>query len=156
MCGCYIDKARKCGATLTADIKYFYGDTDTSQKITYSVADEYKAYVSIKDNKDGNCVVEGINNEDEAKEVIIEAATESGLCAATAITVKPSKLTAPSWTKLPEVINNGDGTLKADYKLNLGDSFWLWYFLQYSSTIPRISSLASNSFLLSNILFSNL
>lgn len=108
-------------ATLTADIKYFYGDTDTSQKITYSVADEYKAYVSIKDNKDGNCVVEGINNEDEAKEVIIEAATESGLCAATAITVKPSKLTAPSWTKLPEVINNGDGTLKADYKLNLGD-----------------------------------
>ena len=43
------------------------------------------------------------------------------MCAATAITVKPSKLTAPSWTKLPEVINNGDGTLKADYKLNLGN-----------------------------------
>ena len=32
--------------------------------------------------------------------------------------------------------------------------FWLWYFLQYSSTIPRISCLASNSFLLSNISYS--
>lgn len=107
-------------AELTANIEYFYGDKD-SQKITYSVADEYKAYVSIKDNKDGTCVVEGTNNADEAKEVVIEASTESGLRAAIAITVKPSKLAAPSWTKLPDVVNNGDGTLKADYKLNLGE-----------------------------------
>ncbi|MFR2512705.1 MAG: hypothetical protein ACLS9K_12840, partial [Lachnospira eligens] len=108
-------------AKLTAGIKYFYGDTDKNQKITYSVADEYKPYVSIVDNKDGTCVVNGTNNEDEAKEVVIEASTESGLKAAIAITVKPAKLAAPSWTKLPEVVNNGDGTLKADYKLNLGD-----------------------------------
>ena len=108
-------------AKLTAGVKYFYGDTDKNQKITYSVADEYKPYVSIVDNKDGTCVVNGTNNEDEAKEVVIEASTESGLKAAIAITVKPAKLAAPSWTKLPEVVNNGDGTLKADYKLNLGD-----------------------------------
>ena len=108
-------------AKLTAGVKYFYGDTDKNQKITYSVADEYKPYVSIIDNKDGTCVVNGTNNEDEAKEVVIEAGTESGLRAAIAITVKPGKLAAPSWTKLPEVVNNGDGTLKADYKLNLGD-----------------------------------
>ena len=108
-------------AKLTAGVKYFYGDTDKNQKITYSVADEYKPYVSIVDNKDGTCVVNGTNNEDEAKEVVIEASTESGLKASIAITVKPAKLAAPSWTKLPEVVNNGDGTLKADYKLNLGD-----------------------------------
>ena len=108
-------------AKLTAGVKYFYGDTDKNQKITYSVADEYKPYVSIVDNKDGTCVVNGTNNEDEAKEVVIEASTESGLKASIAITVKPGKLAAPSWTKLPEVVNNGDGTLKADYKLNLGD-----------------------------------
>ena len=108
-------------AKLTAGVKYFYGDTDKNQKITYSVADEYKPYVSIVDNKDGTCVVNGTNNEDEAKEVVIEASTESGLKAAIAITVKPAKLAAPSWTKLPEVVNNGDGILKADYKLNLGD-----------------------------------
>ncbi len=108
-------------AKLTANIKYFYGDKDDNQKITYSVADEYKAYVSIKDNKDGTCVVEGINNTDEAKEVVIEASTESGLRAAIAITVKPGKLAAPSWTKLLDVVNNSDGTLKADYKLNLGE-----------------------------------
>lgn len=108
-------------AKLTAGVKYFYGDTDKNQKITYSVADEYKPYVSIVDNKDGTCVVNGTNNEDEPKEVVIEAGTESGLRAAIAITVKPGKLAAPSWTKLPEVVNNGDGTLKADYKLNLGD-----------------------------------
>lgn len=108
-------------AKLTAGVKYFYGDTDKNQKITYSVADEYKPYVSIVDNKDGTCVVNGTNSEDEAKEVVIEASTESGLKAAIAITVKPAKLAAPSWTKLPEVVNNGDGTLKADYKLNLGD-----------------------------------
>ena len=77
--------------------------------------------LSIVDNKDGTCVVNGTNNEDEAKEVVIEASTESGLKASIAITVKPGKLAAPSWTKLPEVVNNGDGTLKADYKLNLGD-----------------------------------
>ena len=83
-------------ASIGGTVNYFYGTNDTTQKITYSVSDEDKAYVKLTDNGDGTCKVEGTNNDDAARKVIINASTESGLEAAVGITVKPSKIEAPA------------------------------------------------------------
>ena len=107
-------------ASIGGTVNYFYGTNDTTQKITYSVSDEDKAYVKLTDNGDGTCKVEGTNNDDAAKKVIINASTESGLEAAVGITVKPSKIEAPAFTKAPVITNDGQGILKVDYSLDLG------------------------------------
>lgn len=107
-------------ASIGGTVNYFYGTNDTTQKITYSVSDEDKAYVKLTDNGDGTCKVEGTNNDDAAKKVIINASTESGLEAAVGITVKPSKLGAPEYIKTPVITNDGQGSLKVDYSLDLG------------------------------------
>ena len=107
-------------ASVGGTVNYFYGTNDTTQKITYSVSDEDKAYVKLTDNGDGTCKVEGTNNDDAAKKVIINASTESGLEAAVGITVKPSKLDAPEYIKTPVFTNDGQGSLKVDYSLDLG------------------------------------
>lgn len=107
-------------ASVGGTVNYFYGTNDTTQKITYSVSDEDKAYVKLTDNGDGTCKVEGTNNDDVAKKVIINASTESGLEAAVGITVKPSKLDAPKYIKTPVITNDGQGSLKVDYSLDLG------------------------------------
>ena len=108
-------------ASIGGTVNYFYGTNDTTQKITYSVSDEDKAYVKLTDNGDGTCKVEGTNNDDAAKKVIINASTESGLEAAVGITVKPSKLDAPEYIKTPVITNDGQGSLKVDYSLDLGN-----------------------------------
>lgn len=107
-------------ASIGGTVNYFYGTNDTTQKITYSVSDEDKAYVKLTDNGDGTCKVEGTNNDDAAKKVIINASIESGLEAAVGITVKPSKLDAPEYIKTPVITNDGQGSLKVDYSLDLG------------------------------------
>ena len=107
-------------ASIGGTVNYFYGTNDTTQKITYSVSDEDKVYVKLTDNGDGTCKVEGTNNDDAAKKVIINASTESGLEAAVGITVKPSKLDAPEYIKTPVITNDGQGSLKVDYSLDLG------------------------------------
>ena len=107
-------------ASIGGTVNYFYGTNDTTQKITYSVSDEDKAYVKLTDNGDGTCKVEGTNNDDAAKKVIINASTETGLEAAVGITVKPSKLDAPEYIKTPVITNDGQGSLKVDYSLDLG------------------------------------
>lgn len=118
-------------ASIGGTVNYFYGTNDTTQKITYSVSDEDKAYVKLTDNGDGTCKVEGTNNDDAAKKVIINASTESGLEAAVGITVKPSKIEAPAFTKAPVITNDGQGSLKVDYSLDLGSredmSVISWY-----------------------------
>lgn len=107
-------------ASVESTINYFYGEQDSTQKVTYSVSEEDKAYVKLTDNGDGTCKVEGTNNDDAAKTVIINASTESGLEAAVGIIVKPSKIEAPAFTKAPVITNDGQGSLKVDYSLDLG------------------------------------
>jgi hypothetical protein len=107
-------------ASLTSKVTYFYGTQDTSAVVSYSMDSVYDAYVDIVDNHDGTCTVTGTNNEDESKEVIINATTSSGLQGAVAITVTPSILEAPTFTATPKITNPGEGKLHVTYTLNLG------------------------------------
>ncbi|MDO5402032.1 MAG: hypothetical protein Q4F11_01215 [Eubacteriales bacterium] len=117
-------------AQLSSKVSFFHGEEDTVTPVTYSLSGEYRNYAQITDNGDGTCTVTGINNEDEAKDIIINASTESGLSGAVKITVKPSVLPAPAFTAAP-VITKKEGALKAEYTLDLkgrkDQSLISWY-----------------------------
>lgn len=118
-------------AELTSKVSYFYNKEDKAAKVTYSIDDAYKEYVKITDNGNGVCKVEGINNEDEEKKVVIYASTDNGLSGAVEITVKPSVLSAPEFITKPSVNKTDDGKLQAAYKLDLENradmSLISWY-----------------------------
>lgn len=117
-------------ATVSSRADYFY-NTEKDVDVTYYVEEEYKKYVKVTDNGDGTAKVESINDEDEAKKVIVNAKTADGLEAAIEFTAKPSILAAPSFTKNPVIVSDGKGNLKVDYTLDLGSradqSLISWY-----------------------------
>lgn len=118
-------------ATLNSQLLYFYGLQDSTAGVSFSIDSAAEAYVRITDNHDGTCVVEGVNQEDESKEVTVYASTESGLKGAVEITVRPSLLEAPKFINNPVITNNKAGKLNVEYTLDLGtradQSLISWY-----------------------------
>jgi hypothetical protein len=90
-----------------------------NEKINWTIATEYKSFVKLKINEDGTCTVIPTNDQDETKEVIVQATTASGLEGASVIYVSPTILDAPKFSLLPQIINNKNGKLIADYKLDM-------------------------------------
>lgn len=100
------------------------------EKVNWTIAPEYQSLAKLEINDDGTCTVIPTNNNDETKEVIIQATTPSGLEAASLIYVSPSILAAPRFSSLPKIINNRDGKLLVDYKLDMrfkDQSLITWY-----------------------------
>ncbi len=99
-------------------------------KVYWKLANEYKSLAKLQINNDGTCTVIPTNNNDETKEVVIQATTLSGLEAASVIYVSPSLLVGPKFISPPKIINNKKGILKVTYKLDrlLRDqSLITWY-----------------------------
>lgn len=120
----------KENALLEATVNKFGNYEVKDQKIRWSVAPEYKAFVELKDLGDGTCEVIATNNEDETKEVIIIARTNTGLEAASVVHVAPSFLEAPKFSTLPEIIQSSEGKLAVKYKLDMrfeDQSLISWY-----------------------------
>ncbi len=117
-------------ATVTSGSKYFYNKDAVAAGLKFKVDDESKAYVKLTDNGDGTCTIEGTNNEDEEKKLIVYAETTNGLEAAVAINVKPSAIPAPQFVKNPAIVKD-NGVLKVEYELDLGTrkdmSLVSWY-----------------------------
>ena len=77
-----------------------------------------------------SCEVIPTNTNDDTKTVIIHASTESGIEAASVITVSPSKLNAPKFSKLPKITKAKDGKLMVNYALDMkydDESLVTWY-----------------------------
>jgi len=89
------------------------------EQVNWKMAPEYRSLVKLIINNDGSCKVIPTNDNDETREVIIEATTSSGLVAASVIYVSPSILLAPKFSSLPQIKNNNDGKLIVDYKLDM-------------------------------------
>lgn len=108
-----------------------FGDYELKgEKVSWSIAPEYKSLVTLKDNLDGTCEVIPTNENDETKTVIVTASTSSGLEAANVIYVSPSMLEAPKFSSLPVLRKNSDGSLSIDYKLDMrfkDQSLVSWY-----------------------------
>ena len=99
-------------------------------QINWKIDPEYRPFVKLNINDDGTCEVIPTNDNDETKEVIIQATTASGLRAASVLYISPSILKAPEFSTLPEIINNKDGKLIVAYKLDMrfeDQSLINWY-----------------------------
>lgn len=118
-------------AVISGKVKYFYQAEETGAAIAYSISPEDEPYVMLTDHGNGTCTLHGTNETDETKQIVLFAKTESGLEAAIELTVKPSVLAPPSFTKSLTVQMEKKGYLKADYSLDLGgradQSVISWY-----------------------------
>ncbi len=118
-------------AVISSKLQHFYQTKETDSAVTYSISAKDRAYVTITDQENGTCTIQGINEEDEAKQVVVHTKTRNGLAAAVELTIKPSILEPPAFTKKLTVQKMKNGYLKAEYGLDLGDredqSVISWY-----------------------------
>ncbi len=100
------------------------------EKINWSIDPEYQSLAKLQINADSSCTLVPTNDNNETKEIVIFATTPSGLEAASAIYVAPSLSEAPKFSLLPKIINNKNGELFVNYKLDTrlkDQSLATWY-----------------------------
>lgn len=118
-------------AILSSELVCFDGTVIESKNLNWSISKEDSKYAKLLKNEDGTYTLKGINTEDEAKEVCVEASTNSGLESSITILVKPTIIEAPTFKLQPRMTHGGKGTLKLNYRLNLGSradqSLISWY-----------------------------
>ena len=95
----------------------------------WRIAPEYSAYVTLRPTNGGICVIP-TNNTDETAVFCIEAYTGNGLAGACELTVTPSILPPPSFTRHPAIVVHGDSacldyTLDLDGRRDLSSITWL-------------------------------
>lgn len=86
-------------------------------KVQWTVAPEQADLVQLQ--ADGSCRVVPTNQHDETQQVVVFAKTESGLEAASVLEVAPAFLPAPKFIDLPKIVNQKDGSLQLNYKLDM-------------------------------------
>ena len=111
-------ESRKDSVVLTARVNKFGNYELKGEKVNWKIAPEYQSLAKLKMNDDGTCTVIPTNNNDETKEVVIQATTTSGLQGASLIYVLPSLLDAPKFVSLPVITRLKDGKLHVNYKLD--------------------------------------
>lgn len=118
-------------AVISSKVLYFYQTEETGSAVTYTISEKDGAYATLTDHGNGTCTIQGINDKDETKQVMVHAKTPEGLEASLELTVKPSVLEPPSFTKKLTVQKEKEGYLTAEYDLDLGDredqSVISWY-----------------------------
>lgn len=122
-------ESEKDEANITGSAYYFY-NKPSEDKIKWSISEADSEYAQLIENENGSCVLKGINNSEEHKNITVYAQTDSGLKGAVCVNVKPIVLPSPKFTKKPEILKNND-TLVLNYSLELGDredkSIISWY-----------------------------
>ena len=103
-------------AVLTAESCLFSHER-CGEKVIFSLRKGDEAYVTLSQNGDNACKIEGCNRSPEAKGAVIYACTDSGLEAAAAVTVQPYLLKAPVFIKDPKFKKNGK-TVTLQYELS--------------------------------------
>ena len=123
-------ESRKDSVVLTARVNKFGNYELKGEKVNWKIAPEYQSLAKLKMDDDGTCTVIPTNNNDETKEVVIQATTTSGLQGASLIYVLPSLLDAPKFVSLPVITRLKDGKLHVNYKLDMrykDQSLINWY-----------------------------
>lgn len=116
---------------LTTKVNRFGNYELKGEKIKWSIASKYKTLINLIVNKDGSCTIIPTNTNDATKEVIVQAATQSGLEASSVLYVAPKFLNAPKFITLPKITKNRKkGQLSISYKLDMkyaDQSLITWY-----------------------------
>jgi len=118
-------------ANLHATVKRFGNYVYNEGSVSWSVRPEDQAFVSLQRNNADTCVVVGTNDQEETKQVIVNATTPIGLSSASALTVSPKYLDAPTFISLPKIVKVAKGKLRVEYELDLkgrnDESSITWY-----------------------------
>ena len=124
-------ETKKTDIRLTAKIKRFGNYESESEKISWSIAPEFKDLVELNVSDDGmSCLVVPSSTKDETIQVIVNAFTQSGLEAASVISVAPEMLDPPQFIDPPRLVNNKNGKLSVVYHLGMrfdDQSLVSWY-----------------------------
>ena len=86
--------------------------------VTWQLSETDKPFINLTPESDGKCLIKGLNNGEQKRNVTLLAKTPSGLEAACVVTVKPPVLPAPEFTSKPVISQIGD-TLNLNYLLDL-------------------------------------
>jgi hypothetical protein len=115
---------------LDAEVKRFGSFMHRKENVSWSVAPEFRSLVKLT-VKGSSCEVDGTNESDETKKVVVMASTPSGLESASVLTVTPPYLVAPEFMTLPNIVTREKGELYVDYALSIGEradeSLVTWY-----------------------------
>jgi len=110
---------------------YRFGNYELDgQAINWSLAPKFNGLVKLEVQKDGTCLVIPTNEQDKTIEVIVNASTDAGLESAAVISVAPSFLPPPAFIQKPTISNDGNGTVTANYTLDMtyeDQSLISWY-----------------------------
>lgn len=124
-------ETNKNEVTLSAQLLRFGNYAATGQHLKWSVAPEHASLVQLKVSADGlSCTVVPFNNHNDTREIVVTATAPSGLQAASVLTVAPSRLPAPVFSKLPSIAYSNKGTLQVNYTLDMhfiDQSLVTWY-----------------------------
>lgn len=127
-------------ATLSFNVSGPQRTTDykTGVTATFSIPKEDEDVVTLTPANDGlTCLVKAKNETEEARTVVVDVKTNTGLAAAISINVKPSVLPAPEFQGEKSIVQNNDGTAQVNYALDLGQradmSRVSWYLADSAS-----------------------
>lgn len=111
-------ETKKNEAQLTARLMRFGNVAFSGEPVQWSVSPKDKSLVQLKVSNDGNtCTIVPANATDEARTVIVNASTASGLQGATALTVSPPVLAAPHFSVKPALAAADKGSVRVTYTL---------------------------------------
>ncbi len=102
---------------LQGEAFFFYGKKAEGVEISYYVEEKDQIYVKLSDHGDGSCMVEGSNEEDTVRRVMIHAVTPEGLEGAVELQVSPHLLEAPLFRKKPVIEERKPGVCEVCYEL---------------------------------------
>lgn len=104
---------------LTATAYCFGNYKMKNEKVNWSLPPEYEGLARLEVQKDGSCLVIPTNEQDETRQLIINASTDAGLQAAAVVTVAPSFLPPPAFIQKPTISKDDKGILTVNYKLDM-------------------------------------
>lgn len=103
--------------TLKASLKGFSASTSGKSKITWSVEDGLKDYITLQEKEDGSCDVTCKNETVNVVKGMIYARDASGLVGGTYVTAAPKTQPAPVFTTDPVLDFSERGTVSLVYRL---------------------------------------
>lgn len=102
---------------ITTSARGFVTTDGAVGKITWSVEDSLKDYITLKDNGDGSCKLTCKNEGLTVVKGMVYAKDESGLWAGVYVTAEPETQPAPKFVKKPVMSLPSEGRIQIDYTL---------------------------------------
>ena len=102
---------------ITTSARGFVTTDGTTGKITWSVEDSLKDYITLKDNGDGSCKLTCKNEGLTVVKGMVYAKDESGLWTGVYVTAEPETQPAPKFVKKPVISLPMEGNIYLDYTL---------------------------------------